>query len=118
VIDSDEGEPASTSANTPVDVMLAVFEAARTGQFDGLAELCDPRGENDGDTQMICDLASDETHRDAFVEAFANGKLMGEAQISPDGMAAEVAFAFGPEGDQEETMELVNRDGQWYLFGF
>jgi len=118
VIESDDAEPSSSNANTPEDVVLMVFDAASSGQFDRLADLCDPRGENDGDTQMICDLASDETHRDPFVEAFAKGRLLGEAQISPDGTAAEVSFAFGPEGDQEETMELINRDGPWYLHGF
>jgi len=115
---SDEVETKASPAESPEAVVQALFDAARSGQFDGLADLCDPRGENDGDTQMICDLAGEETNRASFVEAFEAGELLGGAEISPDGTAAQVPFVFGPAGDQEETMELINRDGQWYLYGF
>jgi hypothetical protein len=69
-------------------------------------------GENDDDTQAICDLATDETQRESFVEFFATGKITGDASISPDGAEAEVPFLFGPDADREETMKLINRDGQ------
>jgi hypothetical protein len=67
---------------------------------------------------MICDVAADETNREEFVQYFATGKISGDAQISADGMQAEVPFLFGPDGADEEIMGLINRDGQWYLFGF
>ena len=79
---------------------------------------CDPLGENDSDTQMICDIATDETNREEFIEYFATGKISGEARISRNGAEAEVPFLFGPDGDREETMNLINRDGQWYLSSF
>ena len=87
------------------DVVQAVFVAAQTDDFDGLQELCDPQGENDGDTQMICDLATDSTNREEFVQFFAQGQLNGEVVISQDGNQAEVPFLFGPDGQQEESME-------------
>lgn len=105
-------------ATSPESVVQAVFDAAISGDFGSLKEICDPLGENDGDTQMICDLAADDTNREEFVQYFATGKINGEVKISPDGSEAEVPFLFGPDGDREETMVLINRDGRWYLFGF
>lgn len=106
------------SALPPESVVQAIFDAANSGDFASLKDLCDPLGENDGDTQMICDLATDETNQEEFVQYFAAGKISGDTQISPDGAQTAVPFLFGPDGDSEETMVLINRDGQWYLFGF
>ena len=83
-----------------------------------LENCCYPLGENDDDTQMICDVATDEAHRASFIEWFAKGKVTGDAKISGDGSGAEVPFLFGPDGDQAEMMVLINRDGVWYLLGF
>jgi len=83
-----------------------------------LQDLCDPLGENDGDTQMICELATDDSNRDEFLQYFSAGEIRGDAIISPNGDRAEVPFLFGPDGNSEETMELIYRNGQWYLFGF
>jgi hypothetical protein len=67
---------------------------------------------------MICDAATDDTNREEFVQYFSAGGITGDAQISPEGDRAEVPFQFGPDGEREETMILVNWDGRWYLFGF
>jgi tetratricopeptide (TPR) repeat protein len=118
--DSESPEPkaadSSLAATDPAVVVQALFDAAAAGDFAALQSLCDPQGENDGDTQMICDTATDTTNRSDFVEIFANGKINGQARISGD--KAEVPFLFGPDGQDEETMELINRNGQWYLFSF
>jgi tetratricopeptide (TPR) repeat protein len=102
----------------PESIVQTIFDAAQSGDFAALEGLCDPLGENDQDTQMICDLAADPTNREDFNQYFAVGKINGDAKISLDGAQAEVPFLFGPEGDRQETMEMVNRDGQWYLFAF
>jgi hypothetical protein len=119
---ADTGASPGTASDVeladPESVLQMVFEAAQTGDFSSLQNLCDPLGENDGDTQMICNLATDDTERDSFIEFFAKGQINGNAQISPDGNEAEVPFLFGPDGQNEETMKLTNRDGQWYLFSF
>ena len=106
--------------STPERTLEAVFEAARTEDFASLAGLCDPLGENDRNTQKICDLAQErfKPFRESFVEYFSKGKINGEAVISPDGTTADVPFLFGPEGDREETMRLVNRNGSWYLLDY
>jgi hypothetical protein len=106
------------SANPPEMVVQTIFDAAQSGDFAPLKDLCDPLGENDDDTQMICEVATDETHRASFVKWFTKGKVTGDAEISPDGSGAEVPFLFGPDGDQAETMVLINRDGVWYLLEF
>ena len=108
----------TSPALSPEGVVLSIFEAARTGDFTGLAGLCDPLGENDGDTQMICDLATDDTNREEFIAAFSTGTVIGDAVVALSGDRAEVPFLFGPDGDEEETMELVKRNDRWYLLGF
>jgi len=100
----------------PASVLQAVFTAAQTEDFSRLPELCDPLGEHDGDTDAICNMAADHPDRDAFVAAFAQAQLNGDPLI--DGDRAEVPFLYGPNGDQEETMTLIRRDGKWYLLGF
>ena len=100
----------------PVSVLQAVFTAARTGDFGILSGLCDPLGENDGDTAMICAMSEDHPEVEMFIEHFATGRVTGEVLIVGD--RARVDFSFGPSGDEEETMGLVRRDGKWYLFDF
>ncbi|HYF64973.1 MAG TPA: hypothetical protein VD886_19265 [Herpetosiphonaceae bacterium] len=117
-----EAAPAGGEVNfsDPVSVAEAVFAAAQSEDYSQLAGLCDPQGQNDKDTQMICDLTADETERGSFVTAFAKGKVAGPAAIATEGsdQIAEVPIVFGPDGDQEETLKLVQRDGKWYLSGF
>lgn len=103
----------------PVSVVEAVFAATQSEDYSSLAGLCDPQKQNDIDTQKICDLATDETDRVEFIAAFAKGKVAGPAAITTEGsdQIAEVPVLFGPDGDEEETFKLVQRDGKWYLFG-
>jgi hypothetical protein len=115
---SDAAEIGASLSTSPESVVQAIFDAVKTGDLSFLKELCDPQGQNDSDTQMICDAATDETNREEFLQYFAIGGINGAVQISPGGDRAKAPFVFGPDGDQEETMELINRDGQWYLFGF
>ncbi len=115
---ADDAPVGVAPAVSPESVVQAVFDAANSGDFASLQALCDPQGKNDGDTQMICGLASNEGNQGEFVQVFAAGKVSGKATISADGAEAEVPFLFGPDGDREETMKLINRGGQWYLFSF
>jgi len=115
---SNVTDPEFSSAVSPERVVQIIFDAAKSGDLSALQDLCDPLGENDGDTQMICDLATDDTNRDEFVQYFSTGEIRGDAIISPDGGRAEVPFLFGPDGNSEETMELIYRNGQWYLLSF
>ncbi|MEW5959533.1 MAG: tetratricopeptide repeat protein [Chloroflexota bacterium] len=105
---------------SPESVVQTIFDAAQSGDFAALKTLCDPLGENDTDTQMICELATDETNREKFVQYFASGRISRSAKIKLNqaGGQAEVPVLVGPDGDNEETMELINRDGRWYLYGF
>ena len=99
----------------PEAVLQAVFDAAKTQNFDMLKGLCDPKGESDGDTKRICELSDKD--KEQFVQFFATGKIVGEATIEGDN--AEVKFTFGPEGQtKDETMKMIKRDGKWYLKSF
>lgn len=101
----------------PKSVVEYIFSSAKSGDFSGLSQLCDPKGENDGDTKRICNLANEEAKvKDSFKEYFAKGTVVGEAEVEGD--KAAVKFKFGPDGSKDETMNLVQRDGKWYLSSF
>lgn len=113
------GQPApgsSVDQSDPAKVVQVVFDAAQTQSFAALAGLCDPQGENDEDTAMICAITPGHADKDSFVTYFAKGKVNGEVTVSGD--RAQVPFLFGPDGDQQETMSLIRRDGKWYLLEF
>ncbi len=112
-------KPAAASSvdqSDPAKVVQAVFDAAQTQSFTALAGLCDPQGENDKDTATICAMTAGHADKDSFVTYFAKGKINGEVTVSGD--QAQVPFLFGPNGDQQETMSLIQRDGKWYLLEF
>jgi len=112
----EHAKPSVSEGTGPEEVLQIVFDAATTGDFEALANLCDPLGENDGDTQTICDLSKVETDRESFIKYFSKGTIAGDAVVNGD--SAEVPFLFGPDGDAEETMGLIQRDGTWYLLDF
>ena len=114
--------PAQPSSKTvdhtkPEHVLDAVFLAARTEQPALLNGLCDPLGEGDGDTRRLCSLTAESPHWPSFLKAFKRG-----SRISPiarqRGNRAKLNFLFGPKGVKAEEMNLIQRDGKWYLFSF
>jgi hypothetical protein len=100
----------------PISVVQAVFDAAKSQEFSALAGLCDPQGENDEDTAMICAITADHAEKDSFVEFFGKGQVAGEAII--DGDQAQVNVLVGPDGSEAETIILIQRDAKWYLLQF
>jgi tetratricopeptide (TPR) repeat protein len=100
----------------PASVLTAVFKAAATANYADLPLLCDPLGENDEDTALICEITADHERAADFESFFAKGMISGELVI--DGDFAEIPFIFGPDNDQEETMRLILRDGKWHLYDF
>ncbi len=118
----------------PKSVVEAIFYAAKTKDFSILNCLCDPKNENDGDTQRICELGklsttTEETPEttaliNSFITAFKDGKVTGKTLIEnrkKSGTSAEVPFWFNhPTGESRsnEIMTLIQRYGNWYLFNF
>ncbi|MCP5048007.1 MAG: hypothetical protein GY940_12595 [bacterium] len=100
----------------PVKIVQAVFEAARNKDMSILPSLCDPKGEHDQDTRRLCEVANHEGGLEMFTKWFGKGKVNGKATIEGDN--AKVPFLFGPEGKRKEEMNLVKRDGKWYLSSF
>ena len=100
----------------PASVLMAVFDAAASGDYTNLAGLCDPMGENDGDTALICEITAEHEMASDFAAYFGNGRINGNLIINGD--HAELPFLFGPAGDQDSTMNFILRDGNWYLFDF
>lgn len=113
---SKKKESYQVDHSDPAKVLQAVFDVAGGAEASVLGQLCDPMGQNDQDTRRICDLAGGFAPDDEFVLYFRNGKLNGDAMI--DGKVAMVPFLFGPDGDREESMKMVQRDDKWYLSAF
>jgi hypothetical protein len=107
---------AEVDQSDPVRVVQALFDAARTGQLAPLGGLCDPQGENDGDTRNICNLAQEGSQSGEFVQYFRSGRVNGQATVN--GSRASVPILFGPDGRRPETMQLIKRGNRWYLFSF
>ncbi len=110
------GGKSAVDFTDPVKVVQAVFDAAKNKDIVILTTLCDPKEENDGDTRRICELTKDSEKLAEFFKWFSKGKVTGKAVITGD--KAAVPFVFGPEGKRKEEMNLVNRDGKWYLSSF
>lgn len=101
----------------PEAVMTAVFEAAKTKDYTILAGLCDPNGEGDGDTKQICSVAfAPEETKNEFVQWFKYGQVIGKPVVVGD--TAMVQFKFGEQGARDETMQMIRRNGSWYLMSF
>lgn len=107
---------AEVDYSSPKSVLGAVFYAAKSGDTRNLSGLCDPAGEANGPVRRICAVTRDSADWASFRANFARGTLNGEPRMSGD--HAELKFLYGPEGGDPELMNLVRRDGRWYLESF
>ena len=106
---------------TPDGTVNLLFDLIREERWSELSVLCDPRGENDGDTRSLCALEEDESSRAEAVEYLSASRVTGPAEISEtfESTMALVPIVIGPEGHQrDERMNLVRRDGRWFLLSF
>lgn len=110
------GKRDTVDHRSPVKVTRAVFRAARTKNAQLIRRLCDPKGQNDGDTRRLCTVKLGTRGWQQFLKYFAKGRVTGKAIIR--GSRAKVPFSFGPRGKRTETMNLVRRGRFWYLFSF
>lgn len=110
--------PAAAAADNsdPVKVVEQIFAAASSGSAAALPGLCDPAGGGDGDVKRVCASKPGDEKWEEFKTYFAKGKVAGPAAIEGD--KAAVKFTFGPDGTKEETMNLKQVGGKWYLDGF
>jgi hypothetical protein len=100
------------SQDTPEGVVNIIFDAAKNKDFSKLSTLCSP--DADTDSKHICDMKEED--KESFITYFSKGKINGSATITGD--AAAVPILFGPDGTKDETMNLVKKDGKWYLQSF
>ena len=103
--------------NTPEGVIKYIFDAAKTKDFTKLRNLCDPYGENDGDTRSICLVEMQPIEmQNRFIESFKNGRIIGDPKIEND--IAEIEIAFGPSSNRLEKIKLIKRMDKWYIGSF
>lgn len=112
----DDGGSSLVDFTKPKKVVDSIFYAARSGNSDHLASLCDPQGSANQHATRICQAHKDSPDWPSFVANFKSGKITSEPRITGD--TAMVNFVFGDKGADSETMELVRRDGNWYLVAF
>lgn len=112
----DDMESGDVDFSNPKRVLSSVFYAAKEGKSEHLAGLCDPSGNANKYAKRICGQTLNGPDWPAFVKQFKKAKLIGEARIAGD--TAMVNFVFGESGTSPETMELIRREGRWYLLSF
>lgn len=109
--------PSTVVNDGPEKVVQKIFDAAKSGDFSMLKNLCDPTGYGDNDTKDICNMASQPQHaQEDFVKQFQNGSVNGNAEIEGD--MATVKIKFGPDGTKDEKIVLKKVMGSWYLSDF
>jgi len=113
--DKSADEERSNTQSDPVDLVRAIFKAARSGDYSGVSGIC--ADDADKDSKMICEIESQsEETQQMFKEEFSKGKVTGDAEINDN--QASVKIMFGPNGDKEETMMLTKKGKKWYLSSF
>lgn len=112
----DDGGSSEVDFERPKSVVASIFYAARSGDAAHLASLCDPAGEANDSAARVCAVRPGGDRWSSFARHFARGRLIGEPRVA--GERALVNIAYGPDGTAQETVELVRRDGRWYLLGF
>jgi hypothetical protein len=111
------GSGSGDSQSTPAGVANMIFNAAKSGDYSKLKNLCDASLEPDTDSKKVCEVPDgDEKLKTSFKEYFSKGKVVGEATIEGDD--AKVNILFGPDGTKEETFNMKKKDGKWYLMSF
>lgn len=104
---------------TPEAALQMVFDAAKSGKLEGLKVLLPPGGGEDGDVRNVCGVSkAPQKDQDEFRQYFEKGAIPGKARIDEEAGTAEVDFLFGPTGKKKETMNLVRKEGLWYLSSF
>lgn len=106
--------PVEDPQSTPAAVANTIFDAAQTGDYTALPALI--ASDADGDSKRIAAVASDAKTQVEFKKYFEKATLNGAPVI--DGDKASVKIFFGPDGNKEETFEMVKVDGKWFLRSF
>lgn len=99
---------------TPEGVVKYIFSSAAKQEYSNLRYLADPYAENDGSVTNICygGVLSYDMGQ-LLSEEFGKGRIMGKPKY--EGNKAAVEIAIGPTNRTLETMNLVKRNGLWYL---
>ncbi len=98
----------------PKTLMNYIFKSAKKGDFSNFRYLCDPYAENDTDTKAMCFIEmQSQKQKELIISSLGNGRIMGEPKIKGD--KAEIEFAYGESSSNLDTMNLINRNGFWYL---
>jgi hypothetical protein len=116
VVDKTQRDGFQVDHDNPSSVVEAIFVVAKGADAKILGGLCDPNGQVDLDVRRICEYAHGFDPEGEFPMFFGEGKVAGPHQILGD--RAWVPFLFGPNGDKRDTIQLVRREGKWYLEQF
>lgn len=101
---------------TPEDLMKYIFSAAKKNDLEKFRHLCDPYGENDSDSGSFCYFQMmPQVGRKEMIERIENGRIMGDAIIEDDKASIEVAI--GKSSNELVKVNMVRRNGNWFISG-
>ena len=100
--------------STPKGTAEIIFKAAKSGDYSHLKDVV--AADADEDSKMIGSVETSTEMQEKFKSYFEKGMVDGEPVVSGD--KAEVKIKFGPDGTKEETFNMVQKDGKWYLMSF
>lgn len=127
LVNNNEKDP----NKSPESVMNTIFQAAITGEVGKLKFLLPPVENKtgqmpcDGDCKALCNPGNESMKGELkgnyislqdFKKYFSKAKIVGKPTI--DGNRASVNFVFGPDLEKNETMNMQNINGKWYLMSF
>ena len=102
--------------SSPTKLAESIFRAAKTGIYSGMSGIAAPGA--DGDSKDVAGVATkDAEYQKMFRDYFSTGKVNGEVSLDRDGNAV-VPILFGPNGTKNEKLNMVQKDGRWYLQSF
>jgi hypothetical protein len=114
----DGEESVKLDQSKPENLMNIMFQAAKSGDFSQLKDLCHPDADMDGDVKDVCSCGEEGADPEmlaSYKEYFSKGEVTETRMIVDE---AEVDFNFGPDGTKKETMRMIEIDGKWYLKSF
>ncbi|MBK8611615.1 MAG: hypothetical protein IPL84_17170 [Chitinophagaceae bacterium] len=107
----------SLDQSSPTAVAKIIFNAASSGNYEPLKQICDPNIDTDGDSKRVCAIAdADKISQENFAAYFSTGKIIGDPLIKDN--FAKVDILFGPDGKKPESLMMARKDNKWYLVSF
>lgn len=101
---------------TPEGTVNYIFECAKTKDYSKMRHLIDPYGEFDNSALDICyiEMLTD-NYQERWNDTYEKGRIIGEPQYDQTKERVKFEIATGWNSDRIVGIQLVNRNGRWYI---